>query len=103
MAITELRNGEENGYKVEFVKSLPKDKTIIALHSNTATAFLVAKANNYEWDKELVLYPITDFEKTSEIKYMKESELLNDNSEFEILALNTLNDIKEIKSAWAYS
>ena len=102
MAITEIRNGKENGYKVQFVESLPKDKTIIALHSNTTTAFLVVKANNYEWDKGLDLYPITGFEKTSEIKYMKESELLND-SEFEILALNTLNDIKEIKSAWAYS
>ena len=102
MAITEIRNGKENGYKVQFVESLPKDKTIIALHSNTATAFLVAKANNYEWDKGLDLYPITDFEKTSEIKHTKESELLNDN-EFKILALNTLNDIKEIKSAWAYS
>ena len=102
MSITEIRNGKENGYKVQFVESLPKDKTIIALHSNTVTAFLVVKTSNYEWDKELVLYPITDFEKTSEIKYMKESELLND-SEFKILALNTLNDIKEIKSAWAYS
>lgn len=102
MAITEIRNGKENGYKVEFVKSLPKDKTIIALHSNTATAFLVTKGSNYERDKGLDLHPITDFEKTSEIKYMGESELLND-SEFKILALNTLNDIKEIKSAWAYS
>ena len=102
MAITELRNGKANGYKVQFVESLPEDKTIIALHSNTATAFLVAKSNNYEWDKELVLYPITDFEKTSEAKHMKESELLND-SEFKVLALNALSDIKEIRSAWAYS
>ena len=102
MAITELRNGKENGYKVQFVESLPKGKTIIALHSNTATAFLVTKAHNYECNKGLDLHPITDFEKTSEIKYMKESELLND-SEFKVLALNTLNDIKEIESAWAYS
>lgn len=102
MSITELRNGEENGYKVEFVKSLPKDKTIIALHSNTATAFLVTKPNNYESDKGLELHPITDFEKTSETKHMAESELLND-SEFKVLALNTLGDIKEIKSAWVYS
>ena len=102
MTITEIRNGKENGYKVQFVESLPKDKTIIALHSNTATAFLVTKANNYEWDKGLELRPITDFEKTSEIKYMVESELLND-SEFKILALNTLSDIKEIKNAWVYS
>ena len=102
MTITELRNGKENGYKVQFVESLPKDKTIIALHSNTAKAFLVTKASNYEWDKGLDLYPITDFEKTSEIKRTKESELLN-NSEFKVLAINTLSDIKEIKSAWAYS
>ena len=102
MAITEIRNGKENGYKVEFVKSLPKDKTIIALHSNTATAFLVTKASNYECNKGLDLHPITDFKETSTIKCMKESELLND-SGFKVLALNTLSDIKEIEEAWAYS
>ena len=102
MAITELRNGKENGYKVEFVETLPKDKIIIALHSDTATAFLVTKANNYECNKVLRLHPITDFDETGIVEYITEQELLND-SELEILALNTLSDIKEIKSAWAYS
>lgn len=102
MSITELRNGKENGYKVQFVESLPKDRIIIALHSNTATAFLVTKASNYERDKGLDLHPITDFKGTNTIKYITEQELLKD-SEFKILALNTLGDTKEIEQAWAYS
>ena len=72
MTITEIRNGKENGYKVQFVESLPKDKTIIALHSNTAKAFLVTKASNYEWDKGLDLYHINDFDHTSDIKPIEE-------------------------------
>lgn len=102
MSITELRNGKENGYKVEFVKSLPKDKIIIALYIGTATAFLVTRANSYKCNKSLDLHPITHFEKTNVLEHTTEKELLND-SEFKILALNTLEDISKIDQAWAYS
>ena len=101
MTITELRNGEENGYKVEFVENLPKDKIIIALHDDTATAFLVTRANGYECNKGLDLHPITHFEKTNRLEYTTEKALLND-SGFKILALNTLEDIGKISGAWVY-
>ena len=48
------------------------------------------------------MFPITHFEKTSELEYTTEKELLND-SGFKILALNTLEDIGKIEQAWAYS
>lgn len=102
MSITELRNGKENGYKVEFVESLPKDKIIIALHDDTATAFLVTRANNYECNKGLDLLPITHFEKTNRLEYTTEKELLNE-SGFKILALNSLEDIGKIEQAWVFS
>lgn len=102
MTITELRNGEENGYKVEFVKSLPKDKIIIALHTKTAKAFLVARTSSYERTTGLDLYPITRFEETSKQIYMVEKQLLS-SSEYKILALNTLANIGKISEAWAYS
>lgn len=102
MTITELRNGKENGYKVEFVETFPKDKIIIALHSDTATAFLVTKANNYEEGQGLDLFPIKHLEETNRWEYTTEKELLND-SGFKILALNTLEDIGKIEQAWAFS
>ena len=101
MTITELRNGEENGYKVEFVKSLPKDKIIIALDAKTAKAFLVTRANSYESSKGLDVYPIAQFEATNKQIYMTENSLLSD-SKYKILALNTLADIGKISDAWAY-
>ena len=103
MSIIELRNGEENGYKVEFIETLPKDKIIIALHSGSATAFLVTMANSYDkQQKGLDLLPITHFENTNRLEYTTEKELLND-KDFKILALNTLEDIGKIEQAWAYS
>ena len=48
------------------------------------------------------MHPITHFEKTNRLEYTTEKELLND-SEFKILALNTLADIGKISEAWAYS
>jgi hypothetical protein len=102
MTITELRSGEENGYKVEFVESFPKDKIIIALCDYSATAFLVTKADDYKESKGLNLLPIAHLEKTNRSEYTTEKELLND-SGFKILALNTLEDIGKIEQAWAYS
>lgn len=102
MTITELRNGKNGGYKVEFVESFPENRIIIALHSNTATAFLVTRANNYDENQGLDLLPIKRFDKTNRLEYTTEQKLLNDN-EFKILALNTLEDIGKIEKAWAYN
>ena len=71
MEVIELRYGKEDGYKVQFIDELPKNKIIIALHSKSATAFLVTQANNYQCNKGLDMLPITQFEKTNRLEFIK--------------------------------
>ena len=102
MEVIELRYGKEDGYKVQFINELPKDKIIIALHDGSATAFLVTKTNSYKTNKGINIIPITQFAKTNELaEYTAEETLLQDTG-FKIYALDTLDDFKKIKSAWAY-
>lgn len=102
MEVIELRYGKEDGYKVQFIDELPKNKIIIALHSKTNTAFLVTQANNYQCNKHLDIFPITQFEKTNRLEHTTEEELLQD-SDFKIYALDNLGDLQKIKDAYFYN
>lgn len=102
MDITELRYGKEDGYKVQFIDELPKDKIIIALHEASTRAFLVIMTERYDINKTLELFPITHFEYTNRLaEYTTEETLLQDTG-FKIYALNNLGDFQKIKNAWAY-
>ena len=101
MEVIELRYGKEDGYKVQFIDELPKNKIIIALHSKSTTAFLVTQANNYQCNKGLDMLPITQFEKTNRLERTTEKELLQD-SGFKIYALDNLGDFQKIRDASFY-
>ena len=102
MEVIELRYGKEDGYKVQFINELPKDKIIIALHSERGIAFLVTKTNSYKTNKGINIVPITQFEETNKLtEYTAEETLLQD-SGFKVYALDTLDDFKKIKGAWYY-
>lgn len=104
MSITELRYGKEDGYKVSFINNLPQDNIVIALHSGTATAYIVMKAYNYESDeKGIHLVPITKFKK-SDVHWetTTESKLLKD-TEFKVYSLTSLADLGKMDDAWCYN
>lgn len=104
MSITELRYGKEDGYKVSFIDTLPPDNIVIALHSGTAKAYIVMKANNYESNvKGIHLIPISKF-KTSNKHWetTTEAELLKD-TEFKVYSLTSLADFGKMDDAWCYN
>lgn len=102
MAITELRNGQENGYEVKYIQSLPEDKIIIALVPNSRKAFLVIEAPTYENTGHLILRPITKLSETNDIEYSSVNTLLLDDG-VKILALSSLADFKDIEGACYYN
>lgn len=102
MAITELRNGQKNGYKIEYIQNLPEDKIIIALVPGSCKAFLVIKDPTYKNTGHLVLRPITKLGETNDIEYSSVNTLLLDDG-VKVLALSSLADFKDIEDAYYYN
>lgn len=107
MAIKKARYGKDTYYDVKVVEGMPTDKIIIALHSMSATAYLIRtdRVNNQDPSKTTYVgYPISGLEKanyTSKI-YGTAEEILT-KGELEILLLDSLQDISTIESAYCYS